>query len=123
MSEEKSPVWKPNLLKADEPTTIKITSQVPITEGKTKYGLWEMYGVQVNNTKVSVGKEIIEAYSGEAIMFVNLGSPDDAIPPPKIYQKIKNELSKGNTTLTITKKAVEGKRGGFYTDYVVTPNE
>ncbi len=118
MSEEKNPVWKPSVLKANEPTMIIFTNPQPAVEGTSQYGDWMLFNVQVTNQKVSKNKEVLEGYSGEAVWFLTKKTAEGKTP--KITEKVLRALNKGVLSMMITKTAKESPKGGFYTEYEIT---
>ena len=121
MSDQKSPKWKPTLLKQNVEAKITFTADSPVATGVSKYGEWRLYPLVVENCKVMNGSEAVEPYTGEAIVFVNMESTDAKgnVKPSKIWNKIIPQLAEGNFVFLITKVGKETSRGTIYTDFEV----
>jgi len=108
---EKNPRFATKDMDLDETIRIKLTSPSAIASGNSKYGRWELWPIEVTNTKVFDGetKKEIENYTGKAVMF----------PPPKLRDKFKEvtHSSNENVVVDITKVAKNNSRGSLYTDF------
>ena len=76
MSEDKSPIWKPNKrLLVNNPTKVTLKRGVPVAQGSGKFGNWFMWVLDVENQTVEEGKnetlKEIPNYSGEVLVFAN----------------------------------------------------
>lgn len=106
MSEQKNdPIWKPNLLKQGEEIIVTLENANPVASGVSKYGEWNLWILQVENTTVleKGSNKKIENYTGKTVCF-----------PPKGMNKEFLKFTNGtkeNVKVGITKnfKEVEGQ--------------
>lgn len=109
--EKKDPTWKPGEMNPGDTTNIILESAKPVATGTNKYGEWNMWIVNVENTIV-IDKETkakVENYSGKAICF----------PSTKLHEQFvaHTNLTKEGVKLKITTEAKKNNDGQLYTSY------
>ncbi len=116
---DKNPQFKMSKLKANQQVQIILTQLTPTAEGSGQYGNWELYPLMVNECPVvKEGGEIDDAYTGEAVFFLNRTNESGKVPPTS--KKIIALIEKGIDTFVMKKVPKENpKTGNFYTSFEV----
>ena len=111
--QKKDPQFKAKVLQPGEKVKLTLTKAKEIATGESKYGEWNLWTVNVDNTTVyerdnGADKEI-KGYTGDAIMF----------PSAKLHEKFQAATNgtKEGVVVEITMVPKKSVRGSLYTDY------
>lgn len=114
--EKNDPMWKPSTLGVGKEVIITLEGAKAVATGKSQYGTWNLWIVQVTNATVfdKNTKEKIEGYSGKAICF----------PPTGLHEQFLQHTNgtKENTKIAVTKQlkgSPDNKPSAFYETQLV----
>ena len=109
--QKRDPTWKPAELEPNVPVNVVLKTAKPIATGESKYGLWNLWGVTVEDSFVferDSGKKITN-YTGDAVCF----------PSKTLHEQFLQHTNgtKENVKVEVTLVPKKGTKG-FYTSFV-----